>query len=75
MTYTQRGQYERLDVAPDDILRACSNDYFLWLNLFKSNKCSQVNYMKDMLCLAIKSSLQVCPDLIVEKKGTPENFV
>lgn len=63
LTYTQRGQYERLDVAPDDILRACSNDYFLWLNLFKSNKCSQVNYRKDMLIKKLKKYINSDYDL------------
>ena len=55
MTYTRRGKYEELDVAPEDIIKACSNSYFKCLNFIKHNKESQLAYKKDELVRRLKN--------------------
>ncbi len=44
LTYTNSGMYEQLDVHPNDIIRACSNNYFQYINMLKRNDNSQVEY-------------------------------
>lgn len=43
-TYTDRGYYESIQVAPADLIKACNSEYFLSLQLIKHNTSSQVTY-------------------------------
>ncbi len=58
LSYTQTGHYERIDVHADNLLKACSNDYFLWLNLLKVNKREQIIYNKNSLISKLRRYIQ-----------------
>jgi hypothetical protein len=44
LSYTDSGMYENLNVSVYDIIRACSNQYFQYINLLKRNDNSIIEY-------------------------------
>ena len=58
LSYTENEHYERLYVQANDLLKACSNDYFLWLNLLKVNKSERVIYNKNFLVSKLRGYVQ-----------------
>lgn len=58
LSYTNNGHYDHLDVQANDLLKACSNDYFLWLNLLKVNKSERVIYNKNFLVRKLREYIQ-----------------
>lgn len=59
MTYTDAGQYEDLDVQSDDLIRACSTNHFVHINLFKRELTAREIYngrkMRDKLFCYLNS--------------------
>ena len=44
LSYTDSGHYDRLKIEPKNLIRACSNEYFISLQLIKNNPQALVDY-------------------------------
>lgn len=44
LTFTDKNHYEELNVKPEDILRACTTNYFLYITLLKRNEITRLIY-------------------------------
>lgn len=58
MSYTNTGHYERLNIHADNLLKACSNDHFTWIDLLKINKREPIVYKKGLLINKLRGYVQ-----------------
>lgn len=58
LSYTTRGVYEHLSICPENLIRACSNEYFVRINFLKRNKETSIVYNTDHLLKKLKGYIK-----------------
>lgn len=67
LTYFE-GKYEDLDIEPQNILKACSNDYFWGAYFFKVNREASMVYLKEELIERLKRYVESQYDFSLNAK-------
>lgn len=58
LSYSVNGRYERIGIKPSNILKACSNEYFIRVNFLKRNKETSIAYNIDHLFEKLKRYIE-----------------
>jgi hypothetical protein len=57
ISYTDSGHYDRLRIKPENLIRACLNEYFISIQLIKNNPEATVDYNDALITDKLK---QIC---------------
>ena len=58
LSYTDSGHYDRLMIKPENLIRACSNDFFISIQLIKNNPEATVDYNDALITDKLKRYIE-----------------
>ena len=58
ISYTESGHYDRLKIKPENLIRSCSNDYFISIQLMKNNPEAMVDYNDALITEKLKRYIE-----------------
>ena len=70
ISYTDSGHFSKFTVLPEDLIRACSNNYFLSVQMIKNNPEAQVGYNDALITEKLRRYLESGYELANDTKDS-----